>query len=474
MDGFVRSLQARRRRADPVRPRGHGCAMTRHGPKDLFGDRRGTVLVTVALSMGLILGFAALAVDTGYLYALKSRLQVTADAAALAAISQLPDETAARSAAADFAGKNMATSQHGTVLADADVVLGNWDPVTRTFTPAPGADPIDAVRVITKRSQANNNPVELFFARFLGIEESQIETIAVAWRGGESGEFCILALEPNDSAAVQVSGTVTLDLGECGIAVKSTHPSQALKLSGTVDITAGSICVAGGAQLSGAVTLSPGPEIVETSGACDPPPDPLADLAPPTNTGCDYYDYTLSSQGNTVTLSPGVYCGGITVSGSDNTVNFQPGTYIIAGGGMQLSGGANTYNGTEVMFYNTESAPGAGDYEDLTFSGNSTVNLSAPPTGPYAGVLFFQDRDPEAKDVKFQVSGTVTTKIDGVIYFPNQEVKYSGTSSVTEPCGPKIIAKTVKFSGTSETFGGPGCVSDAVSIGGGGSLRLVF
>ena len=175
-------------------------------------------------------------------------------------------------------------------------------------------------------------------------------------------------------------------------------------------------------------------------------------------------------------MSPGTYCGGITVSGSDNTVNFAPGEYIIAGGGMKFSGGSNTYNGTEVMFYNTQSAPGAGDWGNVDLSGNSTLNLSAPTSGDYAGVLFFQDPSLASAEsgIKFKVAGTVTTNLDGVIYFPDHEVEYSGTSSVTETCGPKIIAKTVKFSGTSETFGGPGCVSDAVSIGGGGTLRLVF
>ncbi len=41
----------------------------------------------------------ALAVDMGYFYLLKGRLQTTADVAALAAVRQLPDQNALRTAA---------------------------------------------------------------------------------------------------------------------------------------------------------------------------------------------------------------------------------------------------------------------------------------------------------------------------------------------------------------------------------------
>ena len=111
-------------------------------------DRRGSVIAMFAVFLMAGVGFAAVAIDGGYLYSLKSKLQTTADAAVLVAASELPDTDAARTAAIVMAGKNMATGEHGAVLADADVVTGNWNAGTRTFTA--GGTPLDAVRVVTR------------------------------------------------------------------------------------------------------------------------------------------------------------------------------------------------------------------------------------------------------------------------------------------------------------------------------------
>ena len=53
----------------------------------------GQSAVIVALLMTVICGFAALAIDLGYGYYQKNDLQTAADAAALAAASQLPKMT---------------------------------------------------------------------------------------------------------------------------------------------------------------------------------------------------------------------------------------------------------------------------------------------------------------------------------------------------------------------------------------------
>ena len=47
-------------------------------------SRRGTVVVFTAVSLTVVIGFAALAVDIGYAYSVKAQLQRNADAAALA------------------------------------------------------------------------------------------------------------------------------------------------------------------------------------------------------------------------------------------------------------------------------------------------------------------------------------------------------------------------------------------------------
>ena len=52
-------------------------------------DQSGITVVLVALTMAVLIGFAALAVDIGYTLTTKNELQNVADAAALAATRQL-------------------------------------------------------------------------------------------------------------------------------------------------------------------------------------------------------------------------------------------------------------------------------------------------------------------------------------------------------------------------------------------------
>ena len=99
--------------------------------RDFRDERRGATLPMVAVFVMVAIGFAAITIDGGFLYALKSKIQATADASVLAAAGQLPDTDAARTAALQLAVANMPAAQHGTVLAGGDVTTGNWDIGTR-------------------------------------------------------------------------------------------------------------------------------------------------------------------------------------------------------------------------------------------------------------------------------------------------------------------------------------------------------
>ena len=126
----------------------------------------------------MIFGMAGMAVDMGYAYMLRQRLQATADAAALAASAKLSSPSSVVATAQKYAKINMPTEQHGTILTNGDVQSGSWDPDARIFTP--GGAPINAVKVTVRRSDANNNPVPTFFARVLGFDSVDVVASAVA------------------------------------------------------------------------------------------------------------------------------------------------------------------------------------------------------------------------------------------------------------------------------------------------------
>lgn len=171
-------------------------------------DRQGSAIVSMAFAMAMVISLGAIAMDASYLFVVHGQLQTTADAAALAAAGRLPDTNAARSAALKYAGKNMAPGRHGAVLLSTDIVTGAWDPVARTFTP--GASPLNAVSVTTRRSQSNNNAVKTFFATVLGLDQVEMSATAVA-TFGTGGTWDIVTVQ-------DVTGSFSWDVGASRLA----------------------------------------------------------------------------------------------------------------------------------------------------------------------------------------------------------------------------------------------------------------
>ena len=172
----------------------------------LLRDDRGSAITMFAVFLMVGVGFAAIVIDGGYLYSLKNKLQTTADAAALAAVTQLPDEDAVEDTALEYVAKNMPASEHGGVLDDGDIVVGNWDENTRTFTPE--VDPGNAVRVTTRRSQANGNAAGLFFAPILGFDQVDVETTAIAAFGSNQPWDVVIVQDVTTSFSAEIGDAI--------------------------------------------------------------------------------------------------------------------------------------------------------------------------------------------------------------------------------------------------------------------------
>ena len=141
-------------------------------------DQRGAVFIIVAVAMPVIFGAAAASIDMGHILYIQSELRAAADAAALAATDELDDEDAAKALAVQYAELNMPITQNGNVVDPDDVILGNWDTDTSTFTAA--ATPTNAVQVTARRSSANGNAIGLYFAKLIGFDSKDVSVLAVA------------------------------------------------------------------------------------------------------------------------------------------------------------------------------------------------------------------------------------------------------------------------------------------------------
>lgn len=144
------------------------------------GSEQGVAAIVVVLAMTVLLAAAALAIDLGMLMQERTRLQMTADAAALASVQELPTQSAAVAEAQAYSALNHPAAHVGS----GDVTLGNWNPVSATFTPA--GTPFNAVDVVAHRTSATGTAVPLILARVLGRNHADVRTSATAWNGGDA------------------------------------------------------------------------------------------------------------------------------------------------------------------------------------------------------------------------------------------------------------------------------------------------
>ena len=140
--------------------------------------RHGSMAILVLIALSGLLGMTAFAVDSGFLTLSKTTLRAAADAAALAAagtMTQTDDLDLARNTALEYAHDNVPDS-YGEVLVGDDVVFGQWDSDSHTFTPTNSE--VNAVKITLVRSFARGNPIGRFFA--LGNQGTEMQTEAIA------------------------------------------------------------------------------------------------------------------------------------------------------------------------------------------------------------------------------------------------------------------------------------------------------
>jgi hypothetical protein len=117
---------------------------------------------------------------------------------------------------------------------------------------------------------------------------------------------------------------------------------------------------------------------------------------------------------------------------------------VIENGGIVWNNG--TVTGSGVTFFLT--ANPTSQYGGVSISGNDNVTLSAPTSGPYHGILFYQDRSIPSTGVTSTFEGGSGMALTGSLYFPTTAITYTGGSS-TAPTTTGLVADTITFKGNS-------------------------
>lgn len=388
----------------------------------------GATLVYFALIMPVFIGFAGLGFDATLWFMEKRQLQTVADSSAMtAAYAISKNETSVvilTAATADANRNNFNIGGDNTISVVSPPVKGEFVGLANYVT----------VTV--------SHPGESLFTRILGRTPTTITNSATAGIL-VNGDHCILALSDTRDRALEFSGTSDVDIN-CGVASNS-NSNEAIYLNGTASLTADPSAQAYGDIYTGnnATLLTPNPIQALSQKSEDPFKDLTVTGMPGT---CDETDRDVKGAEGSVTLSPGRYCGGLSLSaGADAT--FSPGTYYIYNGNFTVNGNARIVGDGVTIILTGSTAENIGI---VTINGGADVTLTAPTTGIYKGIVFYQDQRALYADGSNSFLGGADMSLKGAMYFPSQELKYSGgSSSDVDPGCLLLLGEKVTFSGNS-------------------------
>ena len=363
-------------------------------------DESGQMLVMTALSLVLLMGSLALAIDVGVLFRAQRNMQIAADAAAVAAA--LNDQYGATST--PTAAANAAALANG--VASTYVTVNN--------PPASGWHTgVGYIEVIV------NQPNPTYFMSMFGINPVNVAARAVA--GIVPSPSCIYILNPTGANSFYIKGNSSIQTPGCGIQVDSTN-SNAMCVQGSASVNGPYINIVGGQNPSGKCGKSPGATV--NKGVLSLP-DPYKGLTGPTTTS------QCSSTSSATTLS-----GTVAGPGAGNTICY---TNAVAINGASMGAGTYVFMNGLTLSGNVSVTNGTIDVEQGDFTqGNANLAITAPAdkTNPYNSIAFmvpstntqmschnsvnsFGGASSPCLQIQF---GSGNENLDGIIYAPTSTV----------------------------------------------------
>lgn len=407
-------------------------------------ERRGTVLVKLAILLPVLMGFMGLTIDGGMMLSSRRQAQNAADAAALAAAQDLMK---GHSHSTAMGSANRYIQQVNGLPNATSLVEGTTFNIPPTSGPFAGNN--DYVAVIVEA------PYPSFFMQVLtGESQPTITARAVATWAGDPVAWGLIALDRHEDRALRMTGSGTVEVVGGSIYVNSDS-NRAFSLVGSGNAIADSFEIVGDVRAVGSAELHG-----TVNNGASPVADPLLSLPEP-DPG-DYIvragDDTRFTGSSSHTILPGVYEGGIKLTGS-GSLFLQPGIYIMKGGGFEVTG-SGSVTGNGVMIYNMS----GGDPDEFKLTGSGSITLTPPTSGPYENISVFQER---SMTDEMTITGSGNLDITGVVYTAGASLKLTGSGS-TDVYGGAVIANTIRVTGSGrvavDTTGMPQTNQAAVSL----------
>lgn len=360
--------------------------------RSIGGDRRGSIAILTALCLPLALLLVGGVIDYSQVSNQRQRLQDSADKSALAAAREL--------GLSDAKSENVAAVVESVVLSTMTANgRGHAKPDLETSVSAELSE-------VAVRARQKTSP---YFGGGFGFVPLELEVKAVARIVGKPN-ICLLALESSEPGALYLVKSSRLTGNNCSV-FSNSSASNGLVVKDSAILTATTVCSSGGIDQTG--TISP-------AGLMDCPSfeDPLASRSEPVMGTCDYQNTKLANV--TVTLRPGIYCGGISIAGTSD-IRLEPGIYAIKTGVLEMKDQAKLTGDDVTLFL--------GPTTWFFLAPDTTVSLSASKSGPLAGLLLFGSRE-QSKIITHTILSKNAQRFVGTVYLPRNSFIVDGDSSV--------------------------------------------
>lgn len=320
--------------------------------------KEGTSAILLALVLPTLAGIAGFAADYSAASNGQQRLQAVVDSTALAIAREMTvtpvDNTRVQALAEQYVAANIPANTPYKILIAASLAEANL-----------------AVKVIGQQQVAT--PFGLL-ERFSGLSIISASALARVTASSAPQKVCMVSLgEAIDGGIFLHNGSFITAPG-CLLHSNSTKP-EAIIINAGSTLKAGLVCARGGVKnMAGVVDAA----LVSD---CPAMIDPLATKPEPVvSNGCDFNKVVIDK--GITTIKPGTYCSGLEITGTAK-VTMEPGIYHFKNGHFYIKATSEVRgNGVTLLFNGKKSF--------FRFEESGLVEISAPVSGPTAGMLIWE------------------------------------------------------------------------------------
>jgi Flp pilus assembly protein TadG len=414
-------------------------------------DNSGAVAMIFALAILPVMLTLGATIDYQRATMARSRLQAAVDSAAIT-VAEQPSltQTARNTLAQNIVKRNLG----GLAMELSSLTITETEPTTTSF-------------IVTATGSVSTAFMQLMLVPQMNISAtaaSMMSSISTTTTTPGPGLGCVLSLDHSEVDSVDDMGNATIILTNCDLYDNSNN-GVALNVGGNASLSARYVGVYGGVSGASAITttagLNPYDGIIIS--------DPYAGVPLPKFSGCNQTNFSAKTA---VTISPGVYCGGMQLN-AKAAVTMNPGVYILDQGSLTANGQASM-TGTGVTIVFTSST--GNNWATASINGGATINLTAPTCATYdatlcpmPGIVLYGDQNMTV-GTSFKLNGGSSQVFGGAVYLPRAALNFIGNAASSGNATPsngclQVIADTIYFSGTSNVAVNCGAYPGMVAFG---------